>query len=283
MSVDKFGLMGDDSEVTTNNIIQPIYKHATNLDDLENVQGFNEEGYENRIYGFKLNNKGIYTRQEVINEGINLDNNGVVDRPMVLIWTTNGWTTAPMFHNYTLDFKLNNQTISTKGENHIVLKVYNSGTMISSLIPSKSNDKPIILKPFFLRGESVVELFLTAITKKSTLILKAEFLEDERSFTTNVPGTVIIEGIIFAESSGFKEILNGLNVKTISKNNEERFRIIIKKENSGGYKIENTKNIETEFNTGEYNLSQFYLYPFYGLSRMRYTDNTITKEEISHI
>ena len=43
-------------------LIFPINKYALNLDDLENVQGFNETSYKDFVFGLKLNDKGIYER-----------------------------------------------------------------------------------------------------------------------------------------------------------------------------------------------------------------------------
>ena len=148
MSVDKFGLMSDDPETTNTTIVHPLYKHASNLDDLENVEGFNEDGLENQMYGFQLTSRGIYKRIKIdmTQRGVVFDNDGVLDRPMVLIYKGGQWLTMPLFHDYDIDIKLNNQTVPTKGENHVVHKIFNSGNIIGSLIPKKSFRDSVLLK-----------------------------------------------------------------------------------------------------------------------------------------
>ena len=59
MPVDKFGSMDDESTIGD---IQPLTRHAYNLDDLENVEGFSDKGIINKLYLYKLNEKGIYVR-----------------------------------------------------------------------------------------------------------------------------------------------------------------------------------------------------------------------------
>ena len=39
--------------------ILPFHSHNTNLDDLENVQGFNSIGKRNELYCFKLTKNGM--------------------------------------------------------------------------------------------------------------------------------------------------------------------------------------------------------------------------------
>ena len=71
MAVDKYGSMGHTKSSTTNvtNIIQPHKNFDINLDSLENVEGFNEQGSKDGIYAFKLTDEGLYTRHEVNMEG----------------------------------------------------------------------------------------------------------------------------------------------------------------------------------------------------------------------
>ena len=63
MPVDKFALRAKDNSVTT--IIQPLKYYDIGLDDLENVDGFNVQGTKNKVYGFKLSDRGVYTRKEI--------------------------------------------------------------------------------------------------------------------------------------------------------------------------------------------------------------------------
>ena len=60
MSVDKFGVRYLDEQK-----VQPFRKYEYSLDDLENVNGFYEEGKKDKLYGLKLNANGIYTRGEI--------------------------------------------------------------------------------------------------------------------------------------------------------------------------------------------------------------------------
>ena len=46
--------------------ILPFHSHNYNLDDLENVQGFNSIGKRNELYCFKLTNNGMYILDMVL-------------------------------------------------------------------------------------------------------------------------------------------------------------------------------------------------------------------------
>jgi hypothetical protein len=275
MSVDKFGLMGDDAEAVTT-IVHPIYKHATNLDDLENVEGFNEEGHENQMYGFQLTSKGIYKRIKIDTSKGGIDNNGVVDRPMVLIWKGNQWLTMPMFHDFEIDIKLNNQTVSTKGENHVVHRIINSGKIIGSLIPKKAfRDSSIVLK-----HKPSLGLGLYTNVKKSVMIFKTEFDADE-SLLEKAEATVFIDGYMISSSNEFQNILNGLKVKW-KRGPEDglTFKIAIIKE-SDQFRVRTLPStIETEFDQSEYNVSEIFLSSNFVLTRVRITTSKITEEEV---
>ena len=45
--------------------ILPFHSHNTNLDDLENVKGFNSIGKRNELYCFKLTKNGMYIRHSL--------------------------------------------------------------------------------------------------------------------------------------------------------------------------------------------------------------------------
>ena len=47
--------------------ILPFHSHNINLDDLENVQGFNSIGKRNELYCFKLTKNGVYIRYGITN------------------------------------------------------------------------------------------------------------------------------------------------------------------------------------------------------------------------
>ena len=57
------------------NEILPSNSHNTNLDDLENVQGFNSIGKRNELYGLKLTQNGMYIREPILLLNEYKDNN----------------------------------------------------------------------------------------------------------------------------------------------------------------------------------------------------------------
>jgi len=285
MSVDKFGLMSDDPAETTNTtIVHPIYKHASNLDDLENVEGFNEDGLEDQMYGFQLTKRGIYKRIKIDlskgTRGVVFDNDGVLDRPMVLIYKGGQWLTMPLFHDYDIDIKLNNQTVSTKGENHVVHKIFNSGKIIGSLIPKKAFRDSVVLK------KSKSELSVSTNTKKSVLIFKTEFDSDEDVIKKNQSLTMVcIEGYILGESNEFLNLVNGLKVKWKkgAGNDGLKFRISVLKEPNQFKVLSSPNTLETEFDQADYNMSEIFLSQNYGISRIRFTSNVITENEVMYM
>ena len=278
MSVDKFGLMGDDPDTTNTTIVHPIYKHATNLDDLENVEGFNEDGHEDQMYGFQLTSRGIYKRKKIDKGGLILDNNGVVDRPMVLIWKGNQWLTMPMFHEYEIDIKLNNQTVSTKGDNHIVHKIFNSGSIIGSLIPKKNFRNDIVLK------KSSRGLGLTTNSKKAVMTFKTEFDHDEKALE-KPEETVIIFGYIISSSTDHISLLNGLKVKYEPGTGEDRlfFKIAIIKDSNKFIVRSSPSTLDTVFDQSEYNLLDVFLSNHYFITRIRMAKNKVTEEEVDYL
>lgn len=275
MSVDKFGLMGDDPDNTNTTIVHPIYKHATNLDDLENVEGFNEDGHEDQMYGFQLTSKGIYKRKKIDKGGLILDNNGVVDRPMVLIWKGNQWLTMPMFHEYEIDIKLNNQTVSTKGDNHIVHKIFNSGSIIGSLIPKKNFRNDIVLK------QSSRGLGLTTNSKKAAMTFKTEFDYDAKALE-KPEATVIIYGFIISSSEEHLNLLNGLKVK-YQPGTELFFKIAIIKDSNKFVVRSSPSTLDAKFDQSEYNLLDVFLSNHYFITRIRVTKNKITEAEVDYL
>ena len=274
MSVDKFGLMGDEPEASVTNIIHPIHKYATNLDDLENVEGFNEDGHENDMYAFKLTNKGIYQREKIEKTtGLLLDNDGAVDRPMVLLWKNNQWLTMPSRHNWDIDIQLYGDKVSTKGENHVIHKIFNSGKMMGSLVPNKNYINYTILK---FKDK---KYYIHTSRPRSILSFKCEF-NDERDTLLNIPDNsyIVIEGYILEVTDEFKELINGLKIKWTVKNTE--FKIGIKKE-TDLYKVGTLpKGLQNELKADSINLKDIFVYENYYISRIRFTTSPVTEEEI---
>jgi hypothetical protein len=68
MPVDKSGKsMNEHKSDVVNNItvIKPYKSHDLSLDNLENIEGFHEEGHINSLYGFKLLDNGMYLSEEI--------------------------------------------------------------------------------------------------------------------------------------------------------------------------------------------------------------------------
>ena len=65
--------------------IVPFHSHNTNLDDLENVQGFNSIGKRNELYCFKLTQNGMYIREPIENKN-DVYNDYEIDIILKIIW-----------------------------------------------------------------------------------------------------------------------------------------------------------------------------------------------------
>ena len=99
--------------------ILPFQSHNTNLDDLENVQGFNSIGKRNELYCFKLTQNGMYIR-----EAISLNKNDVCT-------------------DYEVDIILKNNIVICKGDSNVVNRIINSGSMFGNFV---SDNKTIFQK-----------------------------------------------------------------------------------------------------------------------------------------
>lgn len=92
MPVDKFGLMGDDPSVMTN--IVPIKNYALNLDDLENVEGFNNPA-KKELYGFRIIDRRLYERAEMSASGA-LGHGGIVNKSLTFVYTKQKLAPLPL-------------------------------------------------------------------------------------------------------------------------------------------------------------------------------------------
>ena len=174
--VDKFGTDG-----IQDNEIMPFHDHMMNLDDLENVEGFNDKGIKNKLYGFKLDNRGMYVRDEIKEISDNniqpVDYGDKFDIPLNIIARRDK---EPLFvkanRDWEIDIEIKNNTVYCKGNTNIVQKIINSGTMFGNLVTQfpKHEDGTRVAK---LSGKYGI----TAATNKATVLdFETRFPQDAK-------------------------------------------------------------------------------------------------------
>jgi hypothetical protein len=131
MPINKSGSMG--TEAVTN-VMQPIRKYAFNLDDLEDVKGFDKSGKKEGLYCFKLTEDNNYIRSE-LPPGV--DNQGIENKPLMFIYEDNKWIPIPTKYEWDIDIKLKPKTFSRKNN---LMTIINSGTIIANLISLPANE-----------------------------------------------------------------------------------------------------------------------------------------------
>ena len=182
--------------------ILPFHSHNTNLDDLENVRGFNSIGKRNELYCFKLNQNGVYIRYGITNVENN-DNKGV---------------------DYEIDIKLKNNTVTCKGDSNVVNRIINSGSMFGNLVPElpKYENKTILKK--------MNKSYYISSNDLTILNFKTKFPED-LELLTNPPNEseFVIEGVLFDSFDNELELLKGLFIKVLEISQYTNFQIIITK------------------------------------------------------
>lgn len=256
-TVDKFGLMGDEP------VIKPYHNYDLNLDDLENVEGFNEEGDKNATYGFQLNKYGIYTRKIIESSGFNLDNYTYQNIPLNLIWENNSWKVIPTDDYWNIYIKVD-KNVRTKGENHIVHKIFNSGKIMGSLVPNKNYKNLLKIGQDLSRKH-----FLYTESKRVILSFKTEFKED-RNLLSNLPdgSQIIIEGMFKPDTENFKELINGLKIKWNGK--ENAFKIIILKASDNVQIMSSPTGLEDEVDQDELNLKDLFIWKNYVINSIKF-------------
>ena len=179
--------------------ILPFHSHNTNLDDLENVQGFNFIGKRNELYCFKLTQNGMYIRYAITNVENN-DNKGVDNE---------------------IDIKLKNNTVTCKGDSNVVNRIINSGSMFGNLVPKYENTT--ILK-------KMNKSYYISSNDLTILNFKTKFPED-LELLTNPPNEseLIIEGVLLDSFNNELELLKGLFIKVLEISQNTNFQIIITK------------------------------------------------------
>ena len=163
--------------------ILPFHSHNSNLDDLENVQGFNSIGKRNELYCFKLTNNGMYIRHGITNVENN-DNKGV---------------------DYEIDIKLKNYMVICKGDSNVVNRIINSGSMFGNFVSDNKTILQKMNKSYYISSDT------NSISK---LNFKTQFTED-LELLTNPPNKseFVIEGVLSDSFDDELELLKGLFIK----------------------------------------------------------------------
>ena len=190
--------------------IVPFHSHNTNLDDLENVQGFNSIGKRNELYCFKLTKNGMYIRHSLNSTEENKND---------------------VYNDYEIDIILKNNMVICKGESahgqlpkaesNFVNRIINSGSMFGNFVSDNKTILQKLNKSYYISSNDL-----------TILNFKTQFPEDLK-LLTNPPkeSEFIIEGVLLDSFDNELELLKGLFVKvedslTIS---EIPFQIIITK------------------------------------------------------
>ena len=268
MPVDKFGSMDDEP---TSNQVQPINRHAYNLDDLENVEGFYKKGKKDGYYCFQLKEDGIYHRSDIPSSGgLSKDK-------------------RDLHYQWDIDIQINTKSVSTKGENHVLRKIFNSGTMIASIIPNISHvNSTVLIKD----GKTHYIGTSTTDSKKISLLhFETEFTEDKKildEFPVN--SSIIIDGRINSISTEKKsvQIIPGVMINFEEESRKKKltppfdFRIVIKKEKDQDVIKTSPEGLDVYKEDDEViTLESVTLYDFYSIKRIRFTTSPISEEEIN--
>ena len=266
MPVDKFGLMSDGNEVS----IQPINRYAQNLDDLENVEGWTEEGEENKVYAFKLQGNGIYKRSEIptANFDIPYDKEEDINTAFVLAQNKGKWVAIPFKQDWEIDIKLENDKVISRGENHNVRKVLNSGKMMLSLVVVKVGDVNVVYKKN--------DYFLHTVSSKAVLSFNVEFREEMQTLPDLY--SIIIEGHVNEVSNGHLDLFPGLKVEFKDKNT--RFQIAIHKTNTKTKVVKFPKSLDVDLDEPNFSLRNLYLHKHFDVNRFRYSITKVSKSDI---
>ena len=198
--------------------ILPFHSHNSNLDDLENVQGFNSIGKRNELYCFKLTNNGMYIRHGI----------------------TNPCTDLPSNPQYEIDIKLKNNMVICKGDSNVVNRIINSGSMFGNFVSDNKTILQKMNKSYYISSDSI-----------SKLNFKTQFTEDFE-LLTNPPNKseFVIEGLLLHSFDNELELLKDLFIKVLEIPQYTNFQIIITK-NEESFNIKSFPEelkIRTEYN-----------------------------------
>jgi len=273
MSVDKFGMMAD---APSTNIVHPIYKYSANLDDLENVEGFNVNGIQDQMYAFKLTDDGLYKREPIVEQagGFNIEHPDIENRRMHLVRNgrDNKWYGLPSKTDWKIDIKMASDKVLTKGDGHVIQKIINSGSVIGSLVPDKNFRELTLLK---LKDE---KYYISSNKGKIILSFKTEFSLDMNFLKLSPGTTLLIDGFIVGETPDYKDFINGLQIKWGTKNKE--FRVIIRNV-ANQYRITTSPSeVDDRLDSTKLNFADLFIWENYYINRIRLTTSTLVNGEI---
>ena len=296
MPVDKFGLMGDDPSVTQ---IQPINKQAYNLDDLENVEGFYKKGSKDKLYCLQLKDDGIYHRADIPVGAGGLTTNERHKAMIIVSKNASTWIPLPLYYQWDIDLQLNFKSIITtvtKGENHVLQKIFNSGLMNAALILNHSHKNSTVLVRDGRRQDDRVsksEYYIAASTvdtkKMALLHFETEFEEDKTVLEGFPPGSAVkIDGRIDAENSENESvyIIRGVNINFLSNKPSPPFdfRIVIRKEQNNEVFTITPEGLDVYREKNEIiSFGEVMLHDFYFIKRIRFTTSPVSDDEIKYL
>ena len=279
-TVNKFGNREDEAEAA--DIITPYFSYATNLDDLENVEGFNNDGNKDGIYGFKLNERGLYQRSEIITTTLEaLFNPENVDARTLLniVYHNKKWKLIKTKHEWDINIKIKNNTVSCKGDTLQILRIYNSGKMLGNLVPIKNFKEHAILKKH--QGE----YFLGASKNGDAAYeFKTKFPQDKDVLEIPPEGsTFYIEGFLL-EDMEEGDIFEDFKISIVNLDSPKPFWIQVTKNKSDF----STKSFPAELKLTEtpdkINLDKIRIHQDkYLISRIAFTTIPIKKNEIYYL
>ena len=279
-TVNKFGNVEDESEEA--DIITPYFSYATNLDDLENVEGFNSDGNKNGIYGFKLNERGLYQRSEVITATLeSLFNPDNVDARTLLniVYHNKKWKLIKTKHDWDINIKIKNNTVSCKGDTIQILRIYNSGKMLGNLVPLKNFKEHAILKKH--QGE----YFLAAKKGDAAYEFKTKFEQDKELLKIPPEGsTFYIEGFLL-DNMEEEDLFENFKISIVGLDSPKPFWIQITKNKSNCSTKSFPEELKlTETSPNNINLNKIRIHQDkYLISRIAFTTIPIKKNEIYYL
>ena len=215
-TVNKFGYMNDDeSSDSEAEEITPYHSHQYNLDDLENVEGFNKEGKKKKIYGFKLNSRNLYERAEIkIYES---------EIPYNIIKLKNKLKLVKNKHEWDIDIRIKNNYVNCKGDTTDVHRIFNSGEIFGNFVPKKEESISLV--------KHHGDYFIGCNKDKATAVLEfiPKFKKDTEILKNPPDNSVFfIRGYLLSSTENPISLIEGIDI-TIDLKTQKYFWIIIRK------------------------------------------------------
>ena len=281
-SINKFGLTEDyDIHDDDSNMVNPINDHRTNLDDLENVAGFNQPGKRNARYGFRLSSMGTYERVK-INDPDKLDKNVEKNVLMNIFLDKNdNWKMVKAKHDWDVDIRVKNNNIVYKPETKEVQRIFNTGTIFGNFVPARSFEDTAII------ARHHKTYYLACGRKKGNAVFEfhTKFIDELNMIKDPPEGSVcFIDGILLTDTTDKLVLLGGLKIEIKGLTSPKYFGIKIRKDKDN-YAIRSIppeldiETTEDEIDCSNINIVQ----NVYMISRFSFSKETITDEEISYL